>query len=533
MPEQMQKMGNRILEWWKKYNTRQKILLGSITATVILALALLALIVSRPSMTTLAVCETTAEAAKIKEILDGDSSIKYEVSQDGLTFQVAEKDVAAASILLGQNGIPSEGFGLDDVFEGGFSSTEADKLKRYKRYMEDRFADHLEMLSNVESASIDLTLPNNDGTILAKKEQASAAVILTLSGEVSEEQAYGLARYIATELGNDDTKNILILDSDMNVLFSGEDNTSVMGTATSQLSLRSKQENMIKSGVKDVLVGSGIYDNVEVTASLSMDFSERREVSREYSMPDGQTTGFLTEQNEFNSSSTGGVAGTPGTDPNDDTTYVMEDGNYTESEQSDISNKYQYNEKVTEENSAVGAIDYENSSLAAVATNYVLYNEDILRAAGELDDMSFEEYIAAHSEPVRREVDQDYYQMISNATGFPVERISIIAYDEPAFQHSSGGRSVTDYMQIILAVLIFLLLGYVVFRSTRRERVPVVEEELSVESLLESTKENQEELENIGYNEKSETRVLLEKFVQENPEAAASLLRNWLNEEWE
>ena len=101
MPEQMQKMGNRILEWWKKYNTRQKVLLGSIAATLILALALLALVVSRPSMTPLAVCETTAEAAKVKEILD-DSTIKYEMSPDGLVFKVAEKDVAAASILLGE-----------------------------------------------------------------------------------------------------------------------------------------------------------------------------------------------------------------------------------------------------------------------------------------------------------------------------------------------------------------------------------------------------------------------------------------------
>ena len=60
-----------------------------------------------------------------------------------------------------------------------------------------------------------------------------------------------------------------------------------------------------------------------------------------------------------------------------------------------------------------------------------------------------------------------------------------------------------------------------------------MEEELSVESLLESTKENQEPLEDISYNEKSETRLLIEKFVEEKPEAAASLLRNWLNEEWE
>ena len=60
-----------------------------------------------------------------------------------------------------------------------------------------------------------------------------------------------------------------------------------------------------------------------------------------------------------------------------------------------------------------------------------------------------------------------------------------------------------------------------------------IEPELSVESLLESTKESQEEMQDIGYNEKSETRILIEKFVEDNPEAAASLLRNWLNEEWE
>ena len=43
-----------------------------------------------------------------------------------------------------------------------------------------------------------------------------------------------------------------------------------------------------------------------------------------------------------------------------------------------------------------------------------------------------------------------------------------------------------------------------------------------LESLLETTKQaEQEDLEDIGYNEKSETRVLIEKFVDENPEAVA------------
>ena len=74
---------------------------------------------------------------------------------------------------------------------------------------------------------------------------------------------------------------------------------------------------------------------------------------------------------------------------------------------------------------------------------------------------------------------------------------------------------------------------WVFFSSSARSMESSVTE-LSVESLLETTKQaEQEDLEDIGYNEKSEIRVLIEKFVDENPEAVASLLRNWLNEEWE
>ena len=63
-------------------------------------------------------------------------------------------------------------------------------------------------------------------------------------------------------------------------------------------------------------------------------------------------------------------------------------------------------------------------------------------------------------------------------------------------------------------------------RSTKSEEE---EEELSVESLLQSTPEV---LEDIELDEKSETRKLIEKFVDENPEAVANLLRNWLSEDW-
>jgi flagellar M-ring protein FliF len=51
-----------------------------------------------------------------------------------------------------------------------------------------------------------------------------------------------------------------------------------------------------------------------------------------------------------------------------------------------------------------------------------------------------------------------------------------------------------------------------------------------VEQLLESQPE--ESLEDIEMDTGSETKKLIEKFVDENPEAAAVLLRNWLNEDY-
>ena len=82
----------------------------------------------------------------------------------------------------------------------------------------------------------------------------------------------------------------------------------------------------------------------------------------------------------------------------------------------------------------------------------------------------------------------------------------------------------------ILTVLIVGLLIFVVIRGTAPVKVVEEEEELSVEQLLATTKENQS-LEDIEFSDKSETRKLIEKFVGENPEAVAQLLRNWLDEE--
>ncbi len=125
----------------------------------------------------------------------------------------------------------------------------------------------------------------------------------------------------------------------------------------------------------------------------------------------------------------------------------------------------------------------------------------------------------------------DIYTLVAKATGIPEANIKIIAQEKPKFIDAEG-LSVTawDVIQIILIIVILGLLAFVVLRSMRGSRAETPEEELSVEALLQSSPSL--ELEDIELEEKSETRRLIEKFVDENPEAVANLLRNWLQEDW-
>lgn len=212
-----------------------------------------------------------------------------------------------ATILLGSNDIPSDGYSISDAIDGSFSTTEADKNKKYQLYLEEKMADDLETISNVSKAYVTLSLPSDDGTILSKDEEAYASINLQLSDDMSEEQAAGIARYVATALGNKSTENIEIIDGDGNTLFSGGDESSTAGKASSNLTVQQKAEANVTSAVKSVILGTNVYDNVEVGMNLDMNFDQQKVEDYHYYVDDGQTQGYLDSRTESTSESTSGA----------------------------------------------------------------------------------------------------------------------------------------------------------------------------------------------------------------------------------
>ena len=77
---------------------------------------------------------------------------------------------------------------------------------------------------------------------LNQKRRQLRLSLIGLKDSITDDQAYAIARLVATALGNDTTKGITIIDKKANVLYSGGDSDTSAGLATSQLSYKQKLE---------------------------------------------------------------------------------------------------------------------------------------------------------------------------------------------------------------------------------------------------------------------------------------------------
>lgn len=530
--DKLKELGSRLLEWWNRFTSKQKTLIIVILCAVILALVGIVTMLTQPQYVLLRECETTAEAAEVRDLLEGEA-LDFKISDDGLTVSILKSQLSDANLLLGANNIQAASYDISNVTDGSFSTTESDKQKKYVVYLQ-KYLEHdvISKFTAIRSASVTLNIPENDGTLIASEEESYAWVLLELKDEFTSESAAYLARAVATAIGNETTNNIVIMDTAGNMLFTGDDNYTVSGTANAQLSVKNEAERLLINEVRKVILGTNEFDNVEVASNLVLDFSTTDRTVHTYTPADGQTQGVLSSENVYSSENTSGVGGVPGTDSNDDdTTYVLEDDSTSSSTVTEESRNYLPNETITTQSTPAGLIDYDQSSLAASLIRYNVIREEDAETQGLLDGITWEEYKLANTERTKLEVDEDFYAAVANATGISAENISLVAYSENIFFDKEGaGITSTDVLQIILIIVILALLAFVVLRSMRGEKHEEEEEELSVENLLQSTSEVQ--LEDISLENESEERRLVNKFVEENPEAAANLLRNWLNEEW-
>jgi flagellar M-ring protein FliF len=529
MVEKLKQIPVQLLNQWNKYTSKQKTIIISVIAIVFLALIILVNVMNKIEYKKLIENETTKDASAVAELLE-EEGIAYKLGNDSVTIFVDEKKYSDALLLVYSSDVPTKGVTLETLMSNDLSTTNSDRTLKNHLYIQSKIREYLITMKGIKDAQVTYVPDDNGYSVLTEKKDYPASVALTITDEFSIPTAAAVAEYVAAAIGNESTDKIKVIDQNGNLLFGGKDDL-YSGSASSVLEYREKLQNTYNNNIYMLMMKLG-YDDVQPMFNWSLNMDKVSELYTEQIPAEGSEQGLYKNYYSYEAENTSGSGGTPGTDSNDETTYMIEDQTGTGSSVSTVQIEYLPSERITNTEFEIGAVIPEQSSGSIVATKVVTYKEEDLELQGLLDEITFDEYVLANKEKKQIEVSDEVYNLVSLATGIAKANIAIVAYEQPVFiPKIIEERDWSFYLSIILAVLIIGLLIYVVFKGTSPVEVTELEPELSVEQLLATTKENQS-LDDIEFSEKSETKRMIEKFVDEKPEAVAQLLRNWLSDDW-
>lgn len=537
MADKLKEIPGKALEWWNKFTSRQKTIIIAIVAVVIFTFAIIIYTFSRPQYTRLGTYESSTTAAEIVKILD-DAGITHKESTDAMTIDVLTSQLSQANLAIATEGYIPDSLKYTDVVETGMSITSSDRESMQTIYIQRELENMFANTMPVKDVAIKINRPSNSGRLSDSDTESFATITVTVTDDFNAANATAMAKAAATALGNDSTANITIVDQNWNLLFAGGDDYSTMGIASSMQELQTQAEAMVTNQVKKVLIGTKQFNEVEVSSHLSVDFSDYSRKVTEYYANDGNANGMISHENTASAESDNALAGIPGTDSNTENLtgydYLGTGGGNSSWEERSVD--YQNNVSETSTITPAGSIDYDNSSISVALIRYREYYEENVERQGLLEGITWEDFKEANRDDIKREVDQDVVQMVAYASGIDASRVVVVSYESPIFYDKEDffeTISGTDILSIVMIILILGLLAFVILRSMVSKKKEAVEEEpeLSVEDMLQSTPA-EPEVDDIDVETKSDTRKMVEKFVDENPEAAANLLRNWLNEDW-
>lgn len=539
MMDQLIAIKDKILEFWNKYTAKQKTIIICVACAILIAIVLLAYFMTRPVYTDVATLSGDS-ATTFDKALEG-AGVDYEKESDSdgnTTFRVEQSEYSDAILLMGENQITDDEMTWEKALESDMTMSSDEKQTKATLALQSSIRKGLLNFEGVEDATVYINRPKDDGTIYADKEETSVSVSFKMTGNktMDGETAEAVAYYLANAVGSAKPDHIVLTDTKGNLLFNGQEDTGLGGTISSTEEYRDKLKNNFAKYVRDLLTKAG-YDDVEVSKSnIVFDMNKITELVTTYTTNEGQDQGLYGSSYEYKSTGNSGSGGIPGTESNGDVTDTMIDTSGNSSSET-ILNKYEYlpNKTVQNIEHEIGAVKKDESSIAVVLTRYNVIKEETLEDQGALDEMSFDEYVDANSNVTEQEVPENLPQLVAAATGIAENNIQIRVVEKPVFEakeESSFGDNVTNYLMIILTVLIAGLLIFVIIKGTSPVEVTEMEPELSVEDLLATTRENEPNLDEIELEDKSDTLLMIEKFVDENPEAVALLLRNWINDDW-
>jgi flagellar M-ring protein FliF len=522
----LQDIFNRIRGWfagvWEKTEKRDRTRFVVISGIAAVLIAAAMIMLNTSKYTELINSNNPAALRSAAQILT-ENNIRFR--QPGNTIMVDRRDEAAASAaLIAQGDISLD---LDfSIYERatGIMSTDADRKVYNKYHTEGQLKMALESLPMVDAALITITLPENRRYMIWEDpEVMTAGVMIHLNAPISPAQVDTMERYVAGATGIL-PENITIMDGMMNGLNKKRDendfNTAIGENYEYKRRFESDTARMI-SNMFNPIYGAA---NFSVLVNAVIDFDRRTSERRTFFPVVGDDEGIpRSVMTAFEYAK--GLAlpgGLIGTDPNglgDEYPEVDEQ----------LWNEYRNTQTTT---------NYDISEL----------NERIEHMPGTLEDITVSIFINSDALMDTTENTLAVQRLIGSAIGYAeneFRRVVVeympglgVRHTQEALDTIKAEEAREQMYELIQTLVLYFIIGIcfilIILRTFAILRPKPVEiiGDMSVGDVpdyadaLEAA-EMSLELEVT----KTPTRERVEEFIDNNPEAVATMLRTWLQEE--
>jgi flagellar M-ring protein FliF len=304
-----------IRQFITKLTPRGWLMVGGSAAAAIVFVMLVMNFASAKSYSTMLTGLDPAQTGKITSTLDA-KGIGYQIQNGGTALAVDSGQVSQARIALASSGLlgsQQPGFSLFDKSQLGASNFQ--QQITYQRALEGQLDSTIQQIQGVDSAQVNLVLPNPQAQLFADNSQsASASVLLSGSSSLDTSAVRGIASLVASSVPGLQTSKVTITGTNGQLLWpaSAQDAGGGAG-ATSKQAADNQYDATTAAAVTGLLAQTLGPGKAQVVVNADVNANQATSDSLVY----GKKGVPLTQQTQTETLKGGGgtAGGTTGTIP--------------------------------------------------------------------------------------------------------------------------------------------------------------------------------------------------------------------------
>jgi flagellar M-ring protein FliF len=547
----MNKVLQQMAAVWNKLEITQRVTVVLVGIGFIVAAVAFSYAASQPDFRLLAGNLSQGQVAEIGAYLES-LHIQYKVTDNESAVMVPSKDLyrlrndLAEREMLGDGGNGFELLEKGNMWDSTFS-----EHKNYDRAVAGELERSLRELDGVRSARVIIDRPQPSPFVGNDEAQPKASIKLDMNPGVhlNDRQIAGIVHLTSGAVSGLMPERVQIMDN-AGLLTANTGDTGAMAAQTSLDAEISREAHLTRKAqdLLDATLGPG---RSRVKVAVKLDFTKRTEAT---SNPTETKT--LKENSTITDEKTpvvnqGGLPGTISNIPEGETSTVNATPVTATKTSEEIHNEYVVGKKTTTQEDEIGVIKGMTVSIlldhkTPEAKQVDETGKDIIVAAVPYSDAEAQKYaqlvasaiglnaakgVARQKDPTAKDL-EDRFKVEVQSMGMWKEKDDQVAQATMLPTWMDGGLK--DYIGYCAALIVALGLLMIARSQLKRSHAAVLESEERSRKQEEERERQREGMEELGTGpapiKRQQIKEMIRKRVQENPAAAAQIIRKWINE---